>query len=85
MSRAANIRLELLCIVTHWFLGIPRYVIQPFPRPPPSGNTKYNTRPEISDGMNVIRQPMSTRALTVMRFKGIPRIRFMGIAGNKTA
>jgi hypothetical protein len=46
MSRAVNIRSELLCIVTHWFLGIPRYVIQPLPRPPPSGNARYNTRPE---------------------------------------
>ena len=68
IKRAAKIRLVLLCMVTHWFFAIPRYVIQPLPRPPPSGNTKYRTSPEISDGMNVIRQPMSTSALMVMRF-----------------
>jgi hypothetical protein len=55
-------------MVTHWFFAIPRYVNQPLPLPPPSGNTKYRTSPEMSDGMNVIRQPMSTSALMVMRF-----------------
>jgi hypothetical protein len=68
MSKAANIRLVLLCMVTHWFFAIPRYVNQPLPLPPPSGNTKYRISPEMSDGMNVIRQPMSTSALMVMRF-----------------
>ena len=68
IKRAANIRLVLLCIVTHWFFAIPRYVNQPLPRPPPSGNTRYRTSPETSDGMKVIRQPMSTSALMVMRF-----------------
>jgi hypothetical protein len=47
---------------------MPRYVNQPLPRPLPSGNTRYRTSPETSDGMNMIRQPMSTSALMVMRF-----------------
>jgi hypothetical protein len=67
-EQGRKIRLVLLCMVTQWFFAIPRYVNQPLPRPPPSGNTKYRTSPETSDGMNVIRQPMSTSALMVIRF-----------------
>jgi hypothetical protein len=64
MSNAVKARLVKLCIVTHWFRAIPGQVAPPLPRPPPSGRTRNNTSPEISDGMNVIRQPISTRALT---------------------
>ena len=55
-------------MVVHWFFAIPRYVNQLLPLPPPSGNMKYRISPETSDGMNMIRQPMSTSALMVMRF-----------------
>jgi len=68
MSRAAKIKLELLCMVTHWLRAIPRYSAQPLPLPPPDGRTKYRTSPETSDGTNMIRQPMSTSAFIVMRF-----------------
>jgi len=39
---------------------------QLFPRPPPDGRTRYRTSPEMSDGMKVIRQPISTMALMVI-------------------
>ena len=82
INKAANIRLVLLCMVTHWFFAIPRYVIQPLPLPPPSGNMKYRISPETSDGMNMIRQPMSTSALMVMRFmKNL--ISYQDCAGKK--
>jgi len=68
IRRAENIRLQLLCMVTHWLRVIPRYVDHPLPRPPPEGRTKYRTSPETSDGMNVIRHPISTSALMVIRF-----------------
>ena len=36
--------------------------------PDADGRNKYNTSPEINEGMNVIRQPISTSALMVTRF-----------------
>jgi hypothetical protein len=52
---------------------MPRYVVQPLPGPPPEGRTKYRTSPEIRDGMKVIRHPISTSALMVIRFIKIPQ------------
>ena len=45
INSAANKRLELLCMVTHWLRAMLRYVVQPLPGPPPEGRTKYRTSP----------------------------------------
>ena len=68
MSSAAKIRLMELCNIIHWLRLMPRYSIHPVPLPPPEGNTNKSTSPEISDGINVIRQEMSTSAFIAMRF-----------------
>jgi hypothetical protein len=49
-----------------------RYVLQPLHRPPPEGRTKYKTSPEIRDGMKLIRLPISTSALMIIRFLKFP-------------
>jgi len=62
---------------------MPRYVVQPLPGPPPEGRTKYRTSPEIRDGMKVIRHPISTSALMVIRFIKISSGVFEGDRTNK--
>jgi len=64
--KAANKRLVTLCMFSHWLLGMFRYNDQLFPLPPPEGRTRYSTSPEMSEGMKVTRQPISTRALIVI-------------------
>jgi hypothetical protein len=83
INRAANIKLVLLCMVTHWLRVIPRYVDQLLPRPPPEGRTKYKTSPEIRDGIKVMRHPISTSALMVIRFIKISSGVFEGDRNNK--
>jgi hypothetical protein len=45
INRAANIKLVLLCMVTHWLRVTPRYVDQPLPRPTTGGENKIQDKP----------------------------------------
>ncbi len=51
-------------------------------RPPPEGRTKYRISPETREGMKVIRHPISTSALMVIRFIKISSGVFEGDRNN---